>query len=203
MTETAATAVSQAVKAGADRGTQEAPQMNPERAKNKATFDQRVQDIRNHPELSDEAKQRYIAEAYEEHSAKEQALLAEEERAQEQEIAKYEQEVFSVPMLLAATTGEKIAQRQSYRDATFRLLDRLEAVDARERPKVLEELMERAARTGDRLMGRSPATTPLPSAGTGTSPTPTGRSILRAPSCDGNAFGGHRDPGAEAGAALG
>jgi hypothetical protein len=31
----------------------------------------------------------------------------------------------------------------------------------------------------------------------------TGLSILRPPSCDGNAFGGHRDPGAGAGAALG
>jgi hypothetical protein len=31
----------------------------------------------------------------------------------------------------------------------------------------------------------------------------TGLSILRPPSCDGNAFGGHRDPGAGAGVALG
>ena len=36
--------------------------------------------------------------------------------------------VFAVPMPLAATTGEKISTRHSYRDASFRVLDALDKV---------------------------------------------------------------------------
>ncbi len=68
MTETASTAqatVSDALNFSAEQRAQ-GPQheMNPERVKNKEAYDQRVADIRNHPDLSEEAKKRYLAEAY-------------------------------------------------------------------------------------------------------------------------------------------
>jgi hypothetical protein len=140
--------ISQAVIGG---GQQQAPS-NPERAANKAAFDEKVAQIRNHPDLSDEAKRRYLAEAWEEAQSKDQEILASQEAAEQQEVEKLERDVFSVPMPLGATTGEKIATTQSYRDASFRVLDRLDATDVAERPQVLEDLMERAHRTGDKVL---------------------------------------------------
>jgi hypothetical protein len=46
--------------------TRVAPEVNPEVAANKAAFERRVEDVRNHPDWSDEAKKRYLTEAYEE-----------------------------------------------------------------------------------------------------------------------------------------
>jgi hypothetical protein len=112
--------------------TTEAPATgNPEVAANKAAFDQRIDDLRNHSDLSDEAKRRYMAEAYEEAMERHNQLIAEETKAEEEKISKLEKEVFAVPAPLAATTGEKIANRQSYRDASFRVLGALENYSGR------------------------------------------------------------------------
>jgi hypothetical protein len=170
------------------------PEGSQERAKNKAAFDRRVEEIRNHPDLSQEAKKRYLSEAWEEAQAKDQEIVAEGKRVEEEKIAKLEKEVFAVPAPLAATTGEKMANRQSYRDASFRVLDALDKVAVGDRQRVLSDLMES-------LLEVACYHTAIERV-TGTSPTPTGPSILRPPSCDGHAFGGHRDPGAGAGAAL-
>jgi hypothetical protein len=81
-------------------------------------------------------------------------------------------------------------------------MDALDKVAVGDRQRILSDLMERATRVGDNLLEVACYHTAV-SGVTGTSPTPTGPSILRPPSCDGHAFGGHRDPGARAGAALG
>ena len=157
--------------------TRVAPESNPEGAADNAAFERRVEDIRNHPDWSDEAKKRFLSEAFEEAMEKHDQLIAEGKRVEE----------------------EKISTRQSYRDASFRVLDALDKVAVGDRQRVLSDLMESLRKSS----WRSPATTPPSSGVTGTSPTPTGPSILRPPSCDGHAFGGHRDPGAGAEAALG
>jgi hypothetical protein len=108
--------------------TRVAPEGNPEVAANKAAFERRVEEVRNHPDWTDEAKKRCLAEAYEEAMEKHDQLIAEGKRVEEEKISKLEQEVFAVPMPLAATTGEKISTRHSYRDASFRVLDALDKV---------------------------------------------------------------------------
>jgi hypothetical protein len=53
-----------------------APEGNREVAANKAAFDQKVTDIREHPALSDVTKKRYLNEAYQEAQARYEELPA-------------------------------------------------------------------------------------------------------------------------------
>ncbi len=108
--------------------------------------------IRNHPDLSEEAKQRYLNEAYQKAKAKHDGLVAEHQERLEKDVSRTEKEVFSVPIPLAATTSEKIAARSSYRDAAFRVDEILERTDLQDRERVLKELLERAERRGDEYL---------------------------------------------------
>jgi hypothetical protein len=128
------------------------PEGSQEVAANKAAFERRVEEIRSHPDYSDEAKKRYLAEAYEEAMERHDQLIAEGKRVEEEKISKLEQEVFAVPVPLAATTGEKISTRHSYRDASFRVLDTLDKVAVGDRQRVLSDLMERATRVAEDLL---------------------------------------------------
>jgi hypothetical protein len=62
--------MTETISQAANGGTREQGPSNPQRAANKEAFDKRVEEIRAHPDLSDEAKKRYLAEAWDEHSAK-------------------------------------------------------------------------------------------------------------------------------------
>jgi hypothetical protein len=99
--------------------------------RNKESFNREVEGIRNHLDLSEEAKQRYLNEAYEKAKAKHDGLVAEHQERLEKDVSRTEKEVFSVPMPPAATTAEKIAARSSYRDAAFRVDEVLERTDHR------------------------------------------------------------------------
>ena len=147
------TTVAQAVSSlGGQKVEAPMPEGGQERAANKAAFDRKVADIRNHPDLSDEAKKRYLAEAYEEAKEKDDQIVAEGQKVEGEKIAKLEKEVFAVAIPLAATTGEKISTRQSYRDASFRVLDALDKVAVRDRQRVLSDLTERTTRVGEDLL---------------------------------------------------
>ena len=53
------------------------PEGSEEVAANKAAFECRVEEIRSHPDYSDEAKKRYLAEAYEDAMERHNQLMAE------------------------------------------------------------------------------------------------------------------------------
>ncbi len=117
--------------------------------KNKQSFDSEVEGIRSHPDLSEEAKGRYLSGAYERAKSKHDALVTEHQERLDKTVAQTEKAVFEVPMPLASTTAEKIAAQSSYRDAAFRVDEVLDRTDVQERGRVLEGLLERAERRGD------------------------------------------------------
>ncbi len=117
---------------------------------NKERFNRRVEGIRNHPDLSEEAKRRYLGEAYAEAKAEHDRLVTEHKGKQAKNIRNLEREVFHLDFPLGTTTQEKELVRMSYRDG----FDRAERVlrevkNPQERERTLTELLERAERQGD------------------------------------------------------
>ncbi len=134
--------------------------------RNKESFNREVEGIRNHLDLSEEAKQRYLTEAYEKAKAKHDGLVAEHQERLEKDVSRTERVVFSVPIPQAATTAEKIAARSSYRDAAFRVDEILERTDLQDRERVLRELLE--GRSVEAMStSRPPSTTAPASVGSG------------------------------------
>jgi hypothetical protein len=119
--------------------------------KNKERFDRKVKDLRNHPDLSAEAKRRYLSEAYEEAKAAHDEMVAEHKESQQRNIADLERKVFEVRMPLSVSTQEKETIRMSYRNAYDRAERACDSAskDSGSRERALKNLLERAERSGD------------------------------------------------------
>jgi hypothetical protein len=117
--------------------------------RNKERFNQEVEGIRNHPDLSDEAKQRYLSDAYEKAQAKHEELVTEHKASQQGAIRDLEKQVFKVDFPLSVSTQEKEMIRLSYRDAYDRAERVVAGKEGPERNQALKDLLERAERTGD------------------------------------------------------
>jgi hypothetical protein len=109
---------------------------------NKERFDRKVEDARNHPDLSAEAERRNLSEAYAQAKA-EHVRLCVEHKESRRSIADLERKVFEVNMPLSVSPYEKETFRMSYRDA----------YDRAERIASSVELPQRAEALKSRLFG--------------------------------------------------
>ena len=116
---------------------------------NRQEFERKVAQIRGYADLTDEAKRRMIAEAYEEATGRHRELVAERDRKAAERLDRLERGVMGIRYPLHASDGDKELARMSYRDA----YDRAEraasdAIRGNDLEK-LSGLLERAERSGD------------------------------------------------------
>jgi hypothetical protein len=106
----------------------------------------KIERIRSNRDLSAQAKQRMIREVHEEAAREHSRLVAEASEAREEAVRSAERKVFAISYPERASVSEKALIALSYRDAR----DRAEraAVDS-ENPDALEDLLDRAEKTGD------------------------------------------------------
>ena len=117
-------------------------------AQNTQQFNEKVEQIRSERDLNDQAKQRMMAEAYEEAASRHDEFVREHEEASARELADLERGVFKVAIPTSVITdADKEAYLQSYRDAAFRVLDR--------EPAYLERVLERAKHIGDERLAQA------------------------------------------------
>jgi hypothetical protein len=116
---------------------------------NTRDFNRKLEQIRSNPDLNDEAKRRMISEVYEEAARRHQELVAEQERATAEKIARLEGGVMGISYPYSASDADKELIRMSYRDAYDRA-ERIagEALESNTYDN-LEALLERAERSGD------------------------------------------------------
>ena len=109
---------------------------------NKQQLAERIGEIHSDRDLSEEAKERYIQEAYSEASERHAELIEQRDQENAQELASLERGVFalSYPERIVAER-DKETYRTSYRDAAFKVFGR--------EPEDLERLLGRAERVGD------------------------------------------------------
>jgi hypothetical protein len=115
---------------------------------NKERFDRKVEDVRNHPDLSAEAKRRYLSEAYAQAKAEHDRHCVEHKESR-RSIADLERKVFEVNMPLSVSPHEKETFRISYRDAYERAERVGSSVELPQRAEALKSLFERASSSGD------------------------------------------------------
>ena len=117
----------------------------------KRDFDRKLQQIRNHPDYSADAKRRYIAEAYEKAQAEYREVIETGEQEIQERVENAEKAVFEAPYPRSATEEEKVtiraARRAAYEGARSSALAPSE--DPQHSTKQLERLLERAERTQD------------------------------------------------------
>jgi hypothetical protein len=115
-------------------------------ATNARQHEEKIARIRSNRDLSDQAKQRMIREIHEEAAREHRRLVAEAREAREQAVRSAERMIFSISFPERATASEKALIALSYRDAR----DRAERAAAnRENQDALEDLLDRAEKTGD------------------------------------------------------
>ena len=108
-------------------------------------YREKVEEIRLDRDLSEEAKRRYLSEAYQEACSRYEDLAAERRQEVRQRVEGTRVEAFKVPALLGA---DKASLMTSYRDALYR-------VDGEMDPKRLSFMLERAHETGDTIMAKA------------------------------------------------
>ncbi len=113
-------------------------------------LDTEVEKIRGYADLTDEAKRRRIAEAYEKAAAEHQAAVEAQERDIKERVEKAEKAVFATPYPYGASAVEeaqiRAARRAAY-DAVYSVIAFSE--DPGYTDGELERLLERAERTQD------------------------------------------------------
>ena len=115
-------------------------------ATNARQHEEQIERIRRNPDLSDQAKRRMIREIHEDAAREHSRLVGEAREAREQAVRSAERMVFAISYPGRASVSEKALIALSYRDAR----DRAErAASDRENPDALEDLMDRAEKTGD------------------------------------------------------
>jgi hypothetical protein len=115
-------------------------------ATNARQYEEKIARIRSNRDLSGQAKQRMIREIHEETSREYNRLVAEAREARDQAVRRAERKVFAITYPERATASEKALIALSYRDAR----DRAERAAAdRENQDALEDLLDRAEKTGD------------------------------------------------------
>lgn len=108
-----------------------------------------VAKIRGYADLTEEAKRRMMAEAYEEASGRHRELVAEGERKAAERLERLERVVMGIRYPLHASDGDKELVRMSYRDAYDRA-ERAAGEAVREGDlEKLTALLQRAERSGD------------------------------------------------------
>ncbi len=111
-------------------------------AQNKQQLAERIGEIHSDRDLSEEAKERYIKEAYSEASERHAELIEQRDQENAQELQRLERGVFSLSYPdHVITERDRESYRHGYRDAAFRVLD----MD----PERLERVLSRAERVGD------------------------------------------------------
>jgi hypothetical protein len=100
----------------------------------KQGFDRKLQQIRSHPDYSQDAKRRYIDEAFEEAQAEYREAVETQEREIRERVDKAEREVFQIRYPRGAMDEEKVAIRAARRagEELSRLLERAERTQAPE-----------------------------------------------------------------------
>jgi hypothetical protein len=124
--------------------------MNTQTIRIKQELDQELAKIRGYADLTDEAKRRRIAEAYEDASQRYRQAIAHQERGEAEKLARLEKRVMGIRYPGAILDGEKELVHMSYRDAydrAERAVSRSEAGDEH-----LAALLERAERSGDPVL---------------------------------------------------
>jgi hypothetical protein len=115
-------------------------------ATNAQRHEEQIARIRRNPDLNQDAKRRMIQEIHEEAAREHQRLVAEAREAREQALRSAESKVFAISYPERASASEKALIALSYRDAR----DRAErAASDRENPDALEDLLDRAQKSGD------------------------------------------------------
>jgi len=116
-------------------------------ATNARQHEEKIERIRRNPDLSDQAKQRMIKEVHEHASREHSRLVAEAREAREEAVRSAEHKVIAISSYPErASASEKALIALSYRDAR----DRAErAAEDRENQDALEDLLDRAEKTGD------------------------------------------------------
>jgi hypothetical protein len=116
----------------------------------KQDLDRQVEQIRSNRDLSPEARQRYIAEAYEKAQAEYREAIETQEREIRERVSKTEREVFHAPYPFTASDTEKAQlralRRKAYDDVYYSVTF---SESPQETVEELERLLQRAERTGD------------------------------------------------------
>lgn len=116
---------------------------------NRQEFERKVAQIRGYADLTDEAKRRRIADAYEEAAGRHRELVEGRDRKAAERLGRLERAVMGIRYPMHASDGDKELARMSYRDAYDRA-ERAASEAVRERdPEKLATLLERAERSGD------------------------------------------------------
>lgn len=113
--------------------------------KNNRRYRQRVEQIREDPDLNEDARYRYLKEAHQEARTKHGELFEEQRRSVVERLEKKRKAALSAPHIPGA---DKASLAMSYRDA----LDRVGGIDTADR---LQEVLKRAELTGDRVLARA------------------------------------------------
>lgn len=113
--------------------------------KNNRRYRQRVETIREDPDLNEHARQRYLKEAHQEARTKHAELFAEQRMEVVARLEKKRKAALGPPEIFKA---DKASLAMSYRDA----LDRVSGVDT---PDRLQEVLKRAELTGDRVLAKA------------------------------------------------
>ena len=116
----------------------------------KRDLDRKLEQVRSNQDLSDEAKRRYIAEAYEKAEAAYREVIEAQEREIQERVEKTEKDVFALSYPSTALEEDKAQIRAAHRAAYN---DVYRAVASSNGPQEtdteLERLLERAERTQD------------------------------------------------------
>jgi hypothetical protein len=117
-----------------------------------------VEQIRGYVDLTEEAKQRRIAEVNERAQAEYREAIETQERERAERLQKSKRSVFQIPIPLGATDGEAAQIRASYRsarsDIEYAIAPSL-GTDPQHTQKELERFLEQAELTGDPELARA------------------------------------------------
>jgi len=115
----------------------------------KQELDRKLEAIRSNGDLSEDAKRRYIAQAWERAQADYRESMETEERRIQERKDKAEKALFEIPYPYAADEREKAQIRAVRRSAYDSVYNSLYFLDPEEAREELERLLTRAERTQD------------------------------------------------------
>jgi hypothetical protein len=116
----------------------------------KQELDRTLERIRSDRDLSEEAKRRRIAEAYQDAEGRYRKAIEGQERGAAERLARAEREAFSIRYPMAASDAEKAQVRASFRGAYNDVYYATSFIDdPEERARELARMLQRAELSGD------------------------------------------------------